>query len=285
MSQVKLILLIMNGSRFFKREQVEWQIRMTGMGCEREMTYMNKMRLFVGGVCLLVNCAPAAFSQSSNQNGTTSNYQGLQNLVNSVNNSQTNPGAGSGAGAPRHRWQGGGGGWKGGGGAAAAGPTGSGLDAMGKGKNMDPEKVAERKARILKRFDTNGDGVLDDAEKAKWQAFKAERRAQREARMNGGGGPGAGLNGPGAGGSAGGGPGPGGAGGPEGPAGAGAGGPAGVRHRHRRMQNGGDNGALPGARAGGPGDFPSGFPGAAPGGPGGSNPGGPARGIEPPPTP
>ncbi len=232
---------------------------------------MNKMRLSVAGVCVVLNCAPA-FSQGANPSATSSNYKGLQNLVDNVN-AQSSTGAGASGGGKGHKWKGGGGsGWAGGAGGgstpagtsggssigAGAGPTGAGVDAIWGGKNgkggRDPAKMAERKAKILKRFDSNGDGVLDDAEKAKFQAFRAAKRAERQARMSGSGGA------------------PGGPGGLGGTGAGGTGGPGDGPRKHRMMNGGGggpDSLGMPGVRTGGPGDFPNGFPGGGSGSPGG----------------
>ncbi len=228
---------------------------------------MNKMRLLVGGASIVFGCAPA-FSQGANPSGTNSNYRGLQNLVNTVNSGQPGsspaPATGS-AGRPGggHRWKGGGaaggsalGASNGTGSAigAGAGSTGAGVDATGKGGNagMDPAKREERRQRILKRFDTNGDGQLDENEKAKFEAFRAERRAQRQAQMGGGqlGGGGALGN----------------AGAPNGPGGPGGAGGPGPHHKHRDGMPGTANQStdsqpgLPGGRRGAPGEFPKGFP-------------------------
>ena len=46
---------------------------------------------------------------------------------------------------------------------------------------QDPAKREERRQRMLKRFDANGDGVLDDAEKDKFRPLgrSAERKGKR----------------------------------------------------------------------------------------------------------
>lgn len=61
---------------------------------------------------------------------------------------------------------------------------------FGKG---DPAARAARKAKIMQKFDTNGDGKLDYSERAQFKAFREQRRAQRAAKR-GAGGPG-GFNG------------------------------------------------------------------------------------------
>jgi Spy/CpxP family protein refolding chaperone len=60
----------------------------------------------------------------------------------------------------------------------------------GHGGNLTPEQRAERKQRMLQRFDTNGNGVLDPDEKAKMHQFMQERRARRFGQQGQGQGPG-----------------------------------------------------------------------------------------------
>jgi len=43
--------------------------------------------------------------------------------------------------------------------------------------------------RILKKYDKNGDGVLDEQEKAAWEADKAKHREERKAKKEAGGAP------------------------------------------------------------------------------------------------
>ena len=77
--------------------------------------------------------------------------------------------------------------WRQGGG---NGPAGGG---PGMGQRPD---FAARRQEMIKRFDTNGDGILDENEKAKMHAFMQQRRAEREAQFGGqGGGPGPGPGG------------------------------------------------------------------------------------------
>ncbi len=54
------------------------------------------------------------------------------------------------------------------------------------GQGNPPTDFAERRARMIKRFDTNGDGVLDDAERAKMRAFMQQRRQEMQNRANSG---------------------------------------------------------------------------------------------------
>jgi hypothetical protein len=61
-------------------------------------------------------------------------------------------------------------------GAAGARRFGGGNGAQGNGS----ADFAERRQRMMKKFDANGDGVLDDKEKAKMRAFMRQRREQRE---------------------------------------------------------------------------------------------------------
>ena len=87
----------------------------------------------------------------------------------------------------------------GGGGSSAGGGGGGGGGAGAGGSGSPtPEQRAARLAKMKERFDKNGDGVLDDSEKAEMQKFIQERRARRQAMQQGGGGAGAG-NGAGAG--------------------------------------------------------------------------------------
>ncbi len=55
----------------------------------------------------------------------------------------------------------------------------------GKGGNVDPAKREARKAKMMQKFDKNGDGQLDDNEKAAMQQFRQERKARRQAMQNG----------------------------------------------------------------------------------------------------
>ncbi len=107
------------------------------------------------------------------------------------------PGANNGAGGEgppeflRRRFQGAGANGMPGGGPPAGGPPAGGPPGANTGRqgSLTPE---QRRQAMLKRFDTNGDGVLDDNERAKMRQFMQERRAAREA---GGGGPGQGPGG------------------------------------------------------------------------------------------
>lgn len=49
------------------------------------------------------------------------------------------------------------------------------------------DRRAARRAKMLKRFDKNGDGQLDDSEKAAMKDFMQQMRAKRQARMGGAG--------------------------------------------------------------------------------------------------
>ncbi len=74
------------------------------------------------------------------------------------------------------------------GGSPGNGPPGGGFRRFGgPGQGGTPQEMAERRQRMMKRFDTNGDGVLDDNERAKMRAFMQQRRQERENRPNGGG--------------------------------------------------------------------------------------------------
>lgn len=44
-------------------------------------------------------------------------------------------------------------------------------------RKMDPQRLAKIKERMMKRFDTNGDGTLDETERAQMQAARKNRRA------------------------------------------------------------------------------------------------------------
>jgi len=54
----------------------------------------------------------------------------------------------------------------------------------GQGGFNDAERAARRQ-RMMARFDTNHDGVLDENEKAQMRAFMEQRRAERQAREGG----------------------------------------------------------------------------------------------------
>lgn len=54
----------------------------------------------------------------------------------------------------------------------------------------------DRKAKMLKRFDSNGDGVLDDSEKQAMKQAREARRAQRQAMQQDGSNAGRGGNNP-----------------------------------------------------------------------------------------
>ncbi len=51
--------------------------------------------------------------------------------------------------------------------------------------NMDPAKRQAMKAKMVAKFDKNGDGQLDDNEKAAMKQFRQERKAKRQAMQNG----------------------------------------------------------------------------------------------------
>jgi Ca2+-binding EF-hand superfamily protein len=53
------------------------------------------------------------------------------------------------------------------------------FDKDGDGKLNDAEKAAAREAEMLKRFDKDGDGKLNDAEKTAAETFKKEMDARR----------------------------------------------------------------------------------------------------------
>jgi hypothetical protein len=55
----------------------------------------------------------------------------------------------------------------------------------GKGGNVDPARREAMKAKMMAKFDKNGDGQLDDNEKASLQQFRQERKARRAAMQNG----------------------------------------------------------------------------------------------------
>jgi len=55
----------------------------------------------------------------------------------------------------------------------------------GKGGNVDPARRQAMKAKMMAKFDKNGDGQLDDNEKAAMQQFRQERKARRAAMQNG----------------------------------------------------------------------------------------------------
>ncbi len=67
-----------------------------------------------------------------------------------------------------------------GGGNNFAGGPGGGKHHGRHGGGGDDASKQERKMKMMKRFDVNGDGTLDSSEQAKLDAAKAERRRQRE---------------------------------------------------------------------------------------------------------
>jgi len=46
----------------------------------------------------------------------------------------------------------------------------------------DAPKEKKVSARVLKKYDTNKDGKLDDQERAAWEADKAQQKAKRKAK-------------------------------------------------------------------------------------------------------
>ncbi|MCA0315889.1 MAG: hypothetical protein LCH63_18870 [Candidatus Melainabacteria bacterium] len=66
----------------------------------------------------------------------------------------------------------------------------------GGGKGNKGQMNGDRKAKMLKRFDSNGDGVLDDNEKQAMKQAREARRAQRQAMQQDGSNVGRGGNNP-----------------------------------------------------------------------------------------
>ncbi len=52
---------------------------------------------------------------------------------------------------------------------------------MGQGQGGDPAKREARRQKMMKKFDANGDGQLDQNEMAQAKAFREQKRAQRQA--------------------------------------------------------------------------------------------------------
>lgn len=73
------------------------------------------------------------------------------------------------------------------GGDAGAGGGGRGHRGMrgGRGGNVDPAKRQAMRQKMMQKFDKNGDGQLDDNERAAMKQFRQERKARREAMQNG----------------------------------------------------------------------------------------------------
>lgn len=62
---------------------------------------------------------------------------------------------------------------------AGTGTPGGGDQGSSQGRHMrkmDPQRMAKMRARMMKRFDTNGDGSLDETERAQMQAARKNRR-------------------------------------------------------------------------------------------------------------
>lgn len=68
---------------------------------------------------------------------------------------------------------------------AGAGRRAKGMHRRGRRGGGKGRKGGGR-AKMMQRFDTNGDGTLDEAEKANLKKFRAERKAQRGAMQNDG---------------------------------------------------------------------------------------------------
>lgn len=65
----------------------------------------------------------------------------------------------------------------------------AGQNASGQGDGGEDRRAA-RRAKMMKRFDKNGDGKLDDSEKSAMKDFMQQMRARRQARGGGGAAPG-----------------------------------------------------------------------------------------------
>ena len=68
---------------------------------------------------------------------------------------------------------------------AGAGGRAQGMHRRGRRGGGKGRKGGGR-AKLMQRFDTNGDGTLDETEKANLKKFRAERKAQRAAMQNDG---------------------------------------------------------------------------------------------------
>lgn len=123
----------------------------------------RKLHTAIALVAVSLSLGCAAFAQQ--------NPDGSMPIDPGVNGNQMSPGApggpwgGGGGGRKRHMRQG-----------------------IGQGQGgQDPAKREARRQKMLKKFDANGDGQLDQNEMAQAKAFREQRRAQRQAQGMGNG--------------------------------------------------------------------------------------------------